>query len=158
MAMRHACKATRGGFWLLVLSLLLGWRASHTYLVAQNAPLTEKDVLPIVERCFRCHGENLQMSNLDLRSRDAMLKGGESGPAIVPGDAEGSLILKRVTGQIQPQMPMAPVPPLTANEIAILKTWIAQGANWTTAADLVSAKPASSAATASYPNGYKERV
>jgi len=156
--MRHVCKATRGGFWLLVLSLLLGWTTSRTQLVAQNAPLTEKDVLPVVEKCFRCHGENLQMSDLDLRSRDAMLKGGKSGPAIVPGDAEGSLILKRVTGQMQPQMPMAPVPPLTPDEITILKNWIDQGAKWATSVDASSAKPALSAATAGYPNGYKERV
>ena len=156
--MRHVCKAKRSGVWLLVLSLLLGWTASRTQLAAQNAPLTEKDVLPVVERCFRCHGENLQMSNLDLRSRDAMLKGGKSGPAIVPGNADESLILKRVTGQIEPRMPMAPLAALTPDEIAILKNWIDQGANWTTGVDASSAKPALSAATAAYPNGYKERV
>src|SRR5713101_5016483 len=99
------------------------------------------------------------MSGLDLRTRAGMLKGGATGPAILPGHADESLILKRVSGQVKPQMPMAPIPALTAGEIAILKDWIDQGAIWSSQADSVSAvKPATPAAPA-YLNGYyKERV
>ncbi len=59
-----------------------------------------------------------------------MLKGGENGPALVPGDANASLIYKRVAGLQQPIMPMRPVPPLSPAEITILKDWISQGTQW----------------------------
>src|SRR5437763_14233022 len=77
------------------------------------AQTPDKEVLPILQRCYQCHGETLQMSKLDLRTRAAMLKGGASGPAIVPGDSAASLLYKRVTGQQQPIMPMAPAPALS---------------------------------------------
>src|SRR5580704_16459091 len=160
MAMRHVWKLRTGGFWFLVLGLLFGSMAMRSSLAAQNAPpvdktvkdvvpVTDKDALPVMERCFRCHGADLQMSGLDLRSRDSMLKGGKSGPAIVPGNADDSLLMKRVTAQIKPQMPMAPLAPLTGDEIAILKAWIDQGVTWTTPTpvDVTSATPAPAAAT-----------
>lgn len=59
-----------------------------------------------------------------------MLKGGDKGPALVPGKAEASRIYRRVAGLEQPQMPMAPLPSLTAQEIAVVKSWIDQGAKW----------------------------
>jgi hypothetical protein len=46
---------------------------------AQKTPLTEKDILPIVQRCFQCHGEGLQMSGLDLHTRAGMLKAAQPG-------------------------------------------------------------------------------
>ena len=66
--------------------------------VAQ-AQSTDKEVLPILrQKCFQCHSEALQMSGLDLRTRESMLKGGDKGPAIVPGNAEGSRLYRRVAG------------------------------------------------------------
>jgi len=140
-----------GGWLAVLMGVLIVSMAWRTPLAAQKAQLTEKDVLPLVTRCFQCHGESLQMSGLDLRTRAGMLKGGASGPAIVPGHAEESLIFKRVSGQVKPQMPMAPIPALTAGEMATLKEWIDQGAIWTSENESVSAvKPASPA----YLNGY----
>lgn len=123
---------------------------------AQKTPPTEKDILPIVQRCFQCHGEGLQMSGLDLHTRAGMLKGGATGPAIIPGDGAGSLIMKRVTGQVQPAMPMKPVPPLTAQEIATLKDWIDHGAKWEEASSSAPAVPGPAAANYS-PAAYKEK-
>jgi hypothetical protein len=100
----------------------------NTQLTAQKAPLNEKDIQPIVQRCFQCHGEALQMSRLDLHTLAGMLKGGSNGPAIIPGNAAASLLYQRITGQVQPPMPMAPVPRLTAEEIAVVKKWIDAGA------------------------------
>jgi hypothetical protein len=85
---------------------------------AQNREVSEKEALPIVQRCFQCHGDTLQMSGLDLRTREGMLKGGVSGPAVVPGNAAGSLLYRRVTGAEPPRMPMAPVAPLTHKKSA----------------------------------------
>src|SRR5215468_2023342 len=83
--------------------------------VAQTAASAERnDIQAILEKnCFQCHGETLKMANLDLRSRESMLKGGDKGPAVVPGKAAESLPYKRVAGLQQPKMPMAPVPPLS---------------------------------------------
>src|SRR5437879_9987891 len=110
--MRQVSKTRDGAFWLVVLGLLLGSASSRAPVAAQNAQLTDKDVLPVVEKCARCHGATLQMSDLDLRSVAGMLKGGKSGPAVIPGHADDSLLIKRVTGEIKPQMPMPPLAPL----------------------------------------------
>src|SRR5258708_30361174 len=60
---------------------------------APNNPVSfRSDVAPILEKkCVTCHGPTQQLSLLDLSSRAAALKGGQKGPAIIPGDAEGSL-------------------------------------------------------------------
>ena len=139
----------RQAFWPIATVAIVLLAVQHPS-AAQKTPLTDKDVLPVVKRCFQCHGEALQMSGLDLHSRAGMLKGGAAGPAIVPGNASASLLMKRVTGEIKPVMPMAPVPALTAQEIATLKDWIDQGAKWESEA------APTSTPTASY-NGYKEK-
>jgi mono/diheme cytochrome c family protein len=76
--------------------------------------------------CLACHGAKLKVSKLDLRSREAMLKGGEKGAAIAPGHAEESRLYRYVAGLDQPTMP--PGKTLSAADIATLKTWIESGA------------------------------
>jgi len=101
-------------------------------LILGSAALGQKSQAPnavaVLAKCQQCHGEKLQMSNLSLASRAGMLKGGDHGPAIVPGKAASSLLYQRITGEVQPAMPMAPVPRLTAEEIAAVKDWIDAGA------------------------------
>jgi len=90
-----------------------------------------QDVAPILSRnCWQCHGQSATMANLDLRSRDAALNGGQHGPAIVPGNAAGSRLYRHISGQEKPQMPMGGT--LTDAEIAIIKNWIDSGAAWET--------------------------
>jgi hypothetical protein len=122
-------------------------------LTAQKPQVTDKEVRPILDRCLQCHGEAIQMSKLDLRTREAMLKGGEKGPVVVPGDSAASSLYQRITGQQQPVMPMPPVPALNATEIALVKDWIDQGAQWTAAAPPAPAPAPASTTTA----GYKEK-
>src|SRR6266568_3754364 len=65
---------------------------------AADLPTFEREVRPILKTyCLDCHGggEKLQ-GNLDLRLRRFAVKGGDGGPAIVPGDAAGSLIVERM--------------------------------------------------------------
>jgi hypothetical protein len=140
---------------LLALAVLLTG-AQNNPLMAQEQ-VTQQDVLPILEKsCLQCHGEALQMANLDMRDLNAMLKGGDKGSALIPGNAAESLMYKRITGAEEPKMPMAPMAPLTASEIAVLKNWIDQGAHWGEAAEEVSATPAPPAA--GYGTEYVERV
>lgn len=76
--------------------------------------------------CTECHGAALKNSNLDLRSRAALLKGGERGPAIVPGSPETSRLFQFVSHQQQPSMP--PGRKLSDAEIETIRRWITKGA------------------------------
>jgi len=88
------------------------------------------DVLSALKRdCFGCHGEGQVLSKLDLRSREAMLKGGARGPAIVPGNADASLLLAAIEGRNGLQMPPGAKP--SAELVAAVREWINGGAVWT---------------------------
>jgi hypothetical protein len=82
--------------------------------------------------CVACHGAALQMSKLDLRSREAMLAGGERGAALVPGNAEKSRLFRFVAGLEKPEMP--PGKPLAAEQVESIRKWIDAGAPMATAA------------------------
>jgi|SRR5579871_1909651 len=94
--------------------------------------MTEHDVIPIMYlRCTVCHGIRRQEGGLDLRSRASMLKGGKSGPAIVPGHPEQSLLLKRVqSGEMPPKKELMDVSikVITPTETEKVSRWIAAGA------------------------------
>src|SRR5580700_5291132 len=63
------------------------------------------DVAPILaEKCVECHGQKSTMSDLDLRTRDGLLKGGKHGAAVIPGNSVGSSLYRHLTAQAQPQM------------------------------------------------------
>ena len=82
------------------------------------------DIHPILEaKCLGCHGEKLQLSKLDLRTRESAIDGGAHGPALVPGKAEQSRLYRHVAGLEEPAMPMRGEA-LTAAEIDTLKRWI----------------------------------
>ncbi|MDX1981968.1 MAG: PSD1 and planctomycete cytochrome C domain-containing protein [Bryobacteraceae bacterium] len=99
------------------------------------------DAIAVLEKkCFQCHGA-AKMGNLDLRTREGLLKGGEKGPSVVVGNAEQSPLIHRVSGKTAPKMPMAPVPELTAAEVATLREWINQGAKWNDAPAVAQAAP-----------------
>ncbi|HEX5070980.1 MAG TPA: DUF1549 domain-containing protein, partial [Vicinamibacterales bacterium] len=101
----------------------------------------EANVRPVlVNSCYECHTDNAE-ANLRLDSREAMLTGGDGGPAIVPGDPDKSLLIlaiKRLPGA--PKMPNGRAK-LKDDEIAAIEQWIKAGAPWPAA----SAKPASPA-------------
>ncbi|HWB95537.1 MAG TPA: DUF1549 domain-containing protein, partial [Bryobacteraceae bacterium] len=96
-------------------------------MLAQSprAPVFEDAAGPLLEaRCGKCHGSGSPQAGLDVRSRDTLLKGGSSGPAIVAGDSDHSLLVERVAkGAMPPGGPK-----LTAAEIEILRNWIQAGA------------------------------
>ena len=93
----------------------------------------EHDILPVMHlRCTVCHGLRRKEGGLDLRTREATcLKGGNSGPAIVPGHPEQSLILKRIqSGDMPPKKELMDVSikVITPAETDKLTQWIAAGA------------------------------
>ena len=106
--------------------LLIG-SAAAADPVAQKLSF-EQDVRPILKAyCLDCHGGDEKLSGqLDLRLRRFIVKGGETGAAIVPGDAAKSLLLKRVRSEEMPPGEKKLPPEL----IAILEQWIAGGAEF----------------------------
>jgi len=83
----------------------------------------KRDVLPILEaKCLDCHGAKRKDGKLDLRTRAAMLKGGNSGPAIEPGKPDKSLLIELIHfNEMPPKKSKARV---TAEEMKTLKAWI----------------------------------
>ena len=96
---------------------------------AATPPDFESEVLPVLKsRCFACHGPLRQRGDLRLDSRPAMLIGGGRGAAIVPGDAEASLLVAAIRREDELEMP--PPRPLDDAERELLEAWIVAGAEW----------------------------
>ena len=85
-----------------------------------------RDVKPILEsRCYPCHGASQQMGGLRFDQRQSALRA-----AIVPGKSAESKVIDRITSATEGvRMPLTG-PPLSADQIHILKLWIDTGANW----------------------------
>src|SRR4051794_25754072 len=106
---------------LIFASLLLSapWMAAGAETAA--ALLFETDVWPLIEgSCLRCHGAEKQKGELRLDSRQAAIKGGESGAAIVPGNPGESLLL-RLVRHAEADRKMPPKEKLRDGEIAALE-------------------------------------
>jgi hypothetical protein len=97
-----------------------------TGLQAADAPTFERDVRPILKTyCLDCHGGGEKLAgNLDLRLKRFAVKGGDTGPAIVPGNATASLLIERMkSGEMPPSEKKVP-----ADKIPVIEQWIAAGA------------------------------
>ena len=81
-----------------------------------------------MEHCLVCHGPRLQQGGLRLDSADFLRQGGQSGPAVVPGEVEESRLIQLVRGSGDLQMP--PTGPLSESEVAALEQWVRAGAVW----------------------------
>ncbi|MDP2321997.1 MAG: PSD1 and planctomycete cytochrome C domain-containing protein [Acidobacteriota bacterium] len=126
----------RTGLLVLVAFVLISsaLRASQapaaTAAAGQDATLFETKVRPMLAaNCFACHGEKA-LAGLRVDSRDALLRGGETGPALVPGDPEKSALFKAVQhADGFPRMPRGRAK-LGAADIDALAEWIRAGAVW----------------------------
>ena len=96
----------------------------------------ETRVRPVLaESCMDCHGR-LRRGGLRLNSREAMLRGGDSGPAIIPGDPSGSLLIRTVRHEIDGQEMPRDEDPLTLRQIEGLIEWIRMDAPWPEVAEV----------------------
>lgn len=90
------------------------------------------EVLPLIKtHCVECHGPSQQMAGLRLDRRKHALPNriGANGVRIIPGKSEASMLYRRIAG-IGPGTRMPPTGPLPAEQIALFKTWIDEGAEW----------------------------
>lgn len=116
-----------------ILTLLAG-----AGLVAQGVAGAEnkvdfaKDIKPILEQnCVKCHGEEKQKGKLRLDIKDAALKGGKGGPAIVAGSHDKSDLFRRITlPKSDDDFMPSEGEPLTKQQVDLIREWINQGAVW----------------------------
>ena len=105
-----------------------------------GSDLKQQAVDLLEKKCTACHGAS-QMSGLDLRQREGLLKGGKRGPSIQLGKAEESLLFQAAAHTGPLKMPPGSKSPLPEAELAILRDWINQGASWPESAN-ASTRPA----------------
>ena len=84
----------------------------------------------LADHCLVCHNQEKRSSGLSLGSYQDLLAGGRTGAAVKPGNSAASLLIKRVTGEIAPRMPLGG-DPLSEKELAVLRAWIDEGARAT---------------------------
>jgi hypothetical protein len=104
----------------------------------------ESKVRPVfADHCVECHGPTKASGGLRLDSREALLKGGDSGPAVAPGDVASSLLAIAIKHDEDEFVQMPPKKALPPQVVADLNAWIAAGAKWpaTSSAPIVSSKP-----------------
>ena len=108
-------------------------------LHAADSDAFELRIRPVLARaCFACHTDSA-MGGLQIDSREHLLKGGNSGPAIVPGDPDASKLIQAVRYSAARKMP--PAGKLKDDEIASLEAWVKAGALWPANLKPVSSAP-----------------
>jgi hypothetical protein len=115
---------------------LAGWIAGPSQLHAQSPPAPEqiaffeKSIRPVlVKECYSCHATTARKikGGLTLDTREGIRKGGDNGPAVVPGDATKSLLIKAIK-HVKDDLKMPPKGKLPAEVIVDFEKWVALGA------------------------------
>ena len=115
-----------------VLGLFLGPAQAQEAPGPKDLEFFEKKIRPLLtERCYSCHSAKAEKlkGGLFLDSREGVLKGGDSGPALQAGDPKKSLLVKAVRW-IDDDLKMPPKKRLTDEQVADLEAWIRRGAAW----------------------------
>jgi cytochrome c553 len=111
----------------LMPSLLLAQapvEKDHAEKMARGTDIFKKHIRPVlVNQCLHCHGSKETKGELDLSDRDRLLKGGDHGPAFVPGEPKKSLIYLMVAHEKKPAMPYKE-PKLSDETIKHFAAWI----------------------------------
>lgn len=120
---------------IAALLLIASSGAAQAGISAREADFFEARVRPVLaEHCFKCHGPKKQKGGLRLDSRATALEGGDTGPALVPGKPDDSLLVQVIRHQGPIKMP--PDSKLSPAAIEALTAWIKMGAPWPAGKDL----------------------
>ncbi len=116
----------------LFVSPLLAWFLSFLSASAwsqSSEDFFEAEIRPLLaEHCWNCHGSETQWNGLRLDSIDAIMRGGDSGAALVPGNPDASLLYRAVLRNQGLEMP--PEDPLSERQVQAIRIWIESGAAW----------------------------
>jgi hypothetical protein len=126
----------------LVMIVVFGGLGVNAARAAEGPTVAPKDFPPaaveffearvrpiLVDQCIKCHGPKKQSSGLRLDSREAVLEGGESGPALVPAKPDESLLIQAVS-HTHAELKMPPAGKLAPPAVALLRQWVTMGAPW----------------------------
>ena len=118
--------------WLVFVTA--SWSSEITLVRAeevspQQLELFERQIRPLlIEHCLKCHGPEKQEGGLNLATREALMKGGDSGAAVISGKPTESLLIQAVEYLGEPKMP--PSGKLPSEKIELLRRWVASGSAW----------------------------
>src|SRR5205807_54147 len=110
----------------LVLVVSLG--AAGAVSGAEPGPFADAVAPLLRQRCASCHNPAKKSGGLDLTTRERLLAGGDVGPVVKPGAAADSVLVQMVSPP-EAKMPKQG-PKLTAEEVAVIRRWIDDGAPW----------------------------
>jgi hypothetical protein len=121
--------------------LVIAWYGGSAGRLAAASPhFFQERIAPILrERCITCHNPSKAKGSLDLTTRQALLEGGDSGPAILPGKAAESPLIKMISGR-PPKMPRQGKP-LSRAQVADFRQWVDAKAPWPAGVTLTSHGP-----------------
>src|SRR5438445_2062422 len=132
--------------WIISFALLLGLLVRFSLAAppttkpsAEGIDYFEKNIRPVlVERCYRCHSKDAEKvkGGLLLDTREGLLKGGENGVVIVPGDPQKSKLIIAIRYHDE-EIRMPPKEPLAERQIAHFVEWVKMGAPDPRTADAV---------------------
>src|SRR5688500_15555677 len=117
---------------LIVVTILIFSTLAFTYISTPKPVDFTTEVKPIINKnCIACHGGVKQKAGFSLLFREEALAKTQSGkPAIIPGDADNSEVIRRVTlNDPEERMPYMH-DPLSSEDIHIIRRWINEGAHW----------------------------
>ena len=118
---------------LLTVALSIGGQAWGDDAATAQPPRIDfaRDVQPIfAEHCLACHGEKVQEAEFRVDDKQFFLRGGDSGKVIEPGQSGESLLLARIVSDDQGDRMPLDADPLTDEQVATIRAWIDQGADW----------------------------
>jgi len=116
---------------LFAVAILYNLAIFQPRAAAQSQIDFKRDIEPIfAQNCYQCHGAKKALGQLRLDVKSLALKGGLSGPIILPGNSKASRLLQRIRGEGgEVQMPMGR-DPLKPEQIELIRKWIDEGASW----------------------------
>jgi Protein of unknown function (DUF1553)/Protein of unknown function (DUF1549)/Planctomycete cytochrome C len=121
---------------MVLIPALMAWLAVDAEAFGAGDPdpsselYFELKVRPLLAgTCVKCHGDKKSSGGLRLDSREAMLRGGDNGPAVAPGDLGGSLLIRAISHSDE-TLKMPPTGQLPRAARDDLAAWVAAGANW----------------------------
>src|SRR2546429_5192038 len=120
-----------GGFSAAAAPPMTAEQVAQLPLPAKRSIDFTKEIKPLFEAsCIKCHGRGKDKGGLRIDTRETLLKGGDSGPVVVPGKSAGSLLIALVQGFDPDSIMPKKGSRLTAEQIGLLRAWIDQGAAW----------------------------
>ncbi len=122
-------------FWLAgctaVSAKITAEQAAQLPPPANHAIDFSKEIKPIIEAsCIKCHGRGRAKGGLQLDTRETLLKGGDSGPSVVPGKSADSYLIELVQGFDPDETMPKKGTKLTPEQVGLFRAWIDQGLPW----------------------------